>query len=324
MPPSQEPESQREIVQARRFQAPRELVFEAFTAERHLAHWWGPKGFHVTTESADIRPGGLWLFTMHGPDGTDYPNRIEYVELARPERIVYIHGTPGELGYFRTTVTFEEQAGETQLTMRAVFPTAAERDEVVRKYNAIEGGRQTLERLAFYLTSNLEAIQNETGDFILIRVFDAPRELVFKAWTEADRLAQWWGPKGFSWVACKLDLRPGGLFHYAMRTPDGAHTMWGKFVFREVAPPERLAFVVSFSDEQGGTTRHPMSATWPLEVLNTITFTQIDGKTTVVLRGAPINATEEERATFDAGRGSMQQGFKGTMDNLAEYLAGAK
>src|SRR5579862_7545096 len=103
--------------------------------------------------------------------------------------------------------------------------------------------------------------------FVITRVFDAPRELVWQVWTDPKHLTNWWGPKGLTMTACKVDLRPGGLFHYGMKTPDG-HEMWGKFVYRQIIPPERLVLVVSFSDEQGGITRHPMSATWPLEVLN--------------------------------------------------------
>src|SRR5438067_189284 len=136
-----------------------------------------------------------------------------------------------------------------------------------------------------------------TAEFSISRVFDAPRETVFAAFTEADRLMQWWGPKGFTMQVAKLDLRPGGVFLYGMRAPDG-QDMWGKFVYREIAPPERLVFVVSFTDEQGNLKRHPMSATWPLEVLNTMTLAESGGKTTLTISGAPINATDEERATF--------------------------
>jgi uncharacterized protein YndB with AHSA1/START domain len=161
---------------------------------------------------------------------------------------------------------------------------------------------------------------NSAGEFVIARVFDAPRELVWKAWTEAERLGQWWGPKGFEMRVARLDLRPGGMFHYSMRTPDGKD-LSGKFTYREIVAPERLVFVVSFSDEQGGVTRHWLSPTWPLEVLNTVTFVQKDGKTTVRLSGAPINASEDERKTFGSAFQSMQQGFKGTMDQLDEYLS---
>jgi uncharacterized protein YndB with AHSA1/START domain len=163
------------------------------------------------------------------------------------------------------------------------------------------------------------------GEFSITRVFDAPRELVFKAWTEPERLAQWWGPQGFAVAVVKLDLRPGGVFHYRLRPPEGSPMgsamIWGKFVYREIVSPERIVFVMAFSDEAGGMTRHPMNATWPLEVLNTLTFTERQGRTTVTLRGEPINAIEEERRTFAAGRDSMRLGWTGTLDKLEEYLA---
>jgi len=145
---------------------------------------------------------------------------------------------------------------------------------------------------------------------------------VFKAWTDPADLKHWWGPKGFTWVSCKIDLGPGGLFHYCMRSPDG-HEMWGKFVYREIVAPERLVFVNSFSDKDGGTTRHPWSPTWPREVLNTLTFTEHQGKTTVKLHGIPVNATEEECKTFEAGFESIHKGFTLTLDQLADYLGKA-
>jgi uncharacterized protein YndB with AHSA1/START domain len=157
-------------------------------------------------------------------------------------------------------------------------------------------------------------------EFVITRVFDAPRDVVWKAWTEAERLKHWWGPKGFTMLACMVGLRPGGLFHYGMKAPNGFE-MWGKFVYREITAPERLVFVVSFSDKERNTLRHFASTTWPLEVLNTVTFTEQGGKTTATLKGAPINATGEERKTFEAGFGSMEQGFKGTLNQLADYLA---
>ena len=84
-----------------------------------------------------------------------------------------------------------------------------------------------------------------------MRIFNAPRERVWKAWTEAEHLGNWWGPKGFDIVSVKLDLRPGGIFHYCLDRPEGQE-MWGKFIFREIVPEQRLVFVVSFSDAEGG------------------------------------------------------------------------
>lgn len=161
------------------------------------------------------------------------------------------------------------------------------------------------------------------SEFVITRVLDVPRDLVWKAWTRAERLAQWWGPKGFKIHVARLDFRPGGVFHYSMEAGNG-HTMWGKFVYCEIAAPERMVFVSSFSDEAGNITRAPFfDGGWPLEVRNTLTLIERDGTTTLTLRGGPINATEDERKTFEANFDSMRQGFRGTFDQLAEYLAKA-
>ncbi len=160
------------------------------------------------------------------------------------------------------------------------------------------------------------------NELVITRTFDAPRDLVFKAFTEAKHLQHWWGPKGWSLDVLTLDLRAGGVFHYSQESADG-HKMWGKFVYREVAKPERLVFVNSFSDEEGNTVRAPFSETWPMEILNTLTFTEHEGKTTLTMRGGPLSATEEENNTFAAMRQSVQQGFAGTFDQLADYLAKA-
>ncbi len=160
-------------------------------------------------------------------------------------------------------------------------------------------------------------------DFVISRVFDAPRNLVWQAFTEPERMRQWWGPKGFSVIVSKMDLRPGGTYLYGMKAPDGSD-IWGKFVFREIVPQERIVFINSFSDEAGGTMRHPMHSSWPLEMLSTFTFEeQPGGKTKVTIRWVPHDATAEERKTFDEGHGSMQQGWTGTLDQLVNYLAKA-
>ena len=156
--------------------------------------------------------------------------------------------------------------------------------------------------------------------FTIDRSFDAPRARVWQVYTELDHLSRWWGPKGFTWLKGTLDLKPGGLFHYGMRSPTGQE-MWGKFVYREIVAPERIVFVNSFSDRHGNTTRAPFASNWPLEVLNTVIFTESGGKTTIRLTGGPINATPEEEQMFESMRPSMDQGFKGTFDQLAEYLA---
>ncbi len=155
--------------------------------------------------------------------------------------------------------------------------------------------------------------------FEISRVFDAPRDRVWKSWTEAARLKQWWGPRGFTVHTSKVDLRPGGVFHYGMKAPDGSD-MWGKFVYREIVAPRKLVFIVSFSDPKGGMTRHPSAPNWPLQMLSTVTFEEQGGKTKVTVRWIAHEATELERKTFEDGMESMQQGWTGTMDQFADYL----
>jgi uncharacterized protein YndB with AHSA1/START domain len=160
-------------------------------------------------------------------------------------------------------------------------------------------------------------------DFVISRVLNAPRDLVWQCFTDPQRMKQWWGPKGFKVIASKMDLRVGGTYHYGMESPDGK-PMWGLFTYREVVPQQRLVFVNSFSDEAGGITRHPMAPTWPLQMLSTFTFEDAgDGKTKFTVRWAPLNPTPEERATFDAGHASMTGGWSGTMEQLEAYLAKA-
>ena len=146
----------REIVVARTIEGPRPLVFEAYTDPKHLAHWWGPNGFTTTTRAFEFRPGGVRDFVMHGPDGTDYPNWIEWREIVPPERLVFLHGERrGDPQAFVSTVTLAERGGATEVTMRAIFQTRARRDEVVERYHAIEGGEQTLGRLALYVADRI-------------------------------------------------------------------------------------------------------------------------------------------------------------------------
>ena len=141
----------REIVTTRLIDAPRALVFEAWTDPKHVAQWFGPDGFVTTTHSMDVRPGGVWRFTMRGPDGKDWPNVVTYEQVVPPERLVYLHGDDKEPDMFHNTITFDDEDGKTALTMRAVFKTAAAREFVVRERGAVEGGQQTIARLEQYV-----------------------------------------------------------------------------------------------------------------------------------------------------------------------------
>lgn len=142
----------REISISRVIDAPRELVFEAFTEVRHLSRWWGPEGFTTTTRSFEFRVGGEWDFVMHGPDGTNYTEWITWTEIAPPERIAMLHGeSRDDPNAFESVLTFEPDGTATRIEMRTVFPTKELREEAVSKYRAIEGGRQTLNSLAAYV-----------------------------------------------------------------------------------------------------------------------------------------------------------------------------
>ncbi|HET7649411.1 MAG TPA: SRPBCC domain-containing protein [Gammaproteobacteria bacterium] len=166
---------------------------------------------------------------------------------------------------------------------------------------------------------NAASRDSNPNEFVISRVFAAPRELVWKAWTEPERLMQWFGPKGVTMPKCDMDFRPGGMFHYCMLTPDG-HEMWGKWIFREIEAPARLMLISSFSDANGGITRHPLNPQWPLETLSTTTFEPQGNRTLLTIRWTPLNATADEQATFAQSHASMQQGWGGTMEQLENYL----
>ncbi|MEK8131671.1 SRPBCC domain-containing protein [Paenibacillus filicis] len=170
----------------------------------------------------------------------------------------------------------------------------------------------------------MSSIPNQSFEIAFTRVFDSPRELVFKAWAEPEHFAKWWGPKGFSLEVVKMDVRPGGMFLGYQTSPDGSHVMWGKFTYQEVVAPEKVVFIQSFSDEQGNTIRAPFNANWPLEIMNVITLEENDGKTTLTLKGGPLNASVEEQAAYDGMAPMLKQGLEGTFDQLADYLASQK
>ena len=162
-------------------------------------------------------------------------------------------------------------------------------------------------------------MEKEKNKFTITRVFDAPIQLIWDVHTKEEHMAKWWGPKGFKMIKAKIDLKPDGIFHYGMQGPDG-NIMWGKLVYKEIVPITKLVFVVSFSDENAGITRHPMAPAWPAETLNTMELKEENGKTVVTISGYPINSSADEDALFYSAFDGMNQGFKGTYDQLEEYL----
>lgn len=156
--------------------------------------------------------------------------------------------------------------------------------------------------------------------FKVDRIFDAPRDLVWKAWTDEAHLLEWWSPKGFKTRFTKVDLRPGGMFHYGLQSPQG-QSFCGRFVYRAIEPPARLEFVMSFADENANIIRNIWDEHWPLELFHLVTFADKGEKTELSLRSYPINATPEEIKAFEQGAPGMQAGYRGTLDNLDDFLA---
>lgn len=156
-------------------------------------------------------------------------------------------------------------------------------------------------------------------ELIISRTFKAPKPLVFKAWSEAERLEQWWGPKGFSLTVEQLEFHPEGTFHYCIQSPDDLK-MWGKFVYKAIEPNTKIVFLNSFTDENANTIRAPFSETWPLEMYNVLTLEELNGNTTIQLHISPYNASEAEVNTFGENHENMEIGFTGTFDRLEDYL----
>ncbi len=161
--------------------------------------------------------------------------------------------------------------------------------------------------------------QQKTNEAVFTRVFSAPRELVWQTWTDPKHLKEWFGPAGSTMSVANMDFKVGGTFHYCLKNTDGSET-WGKQFYREITPPSRIELIHCFSDAAGNISSHPMAPTWPRQMLATTTFEEENGRTTLVIRWEPYEATDEEIATFEAAREGMNQGWSGTFAKLDEYL----
>ncbi len=261
---------------------------------------------------------------MHGPDGTDYPNKIVYDEIVKPTRLVYTHGDDDgvESEPFQVTVTFTERGNKTELTMQMRFVSAAELERV-KQYGAVEGAHSTLDRLEQKLaemtthtkgTSGTMQVHHdlETRELTITRAFDAPRELVWQTWTDCKHLQHWWGPKGWTVPVCELDLRPGGTWFYCMRGPDGEES-WGKSTYQEILTPERLVYLDQFVDAQGNV----LDGMPELQI--TTEFAALGNRTEVTSR-TQFSTVEALQALLAMG---VIEGITQTYDRLDEYLAHA-
>ena len=294
--------SGRELVFTRVFDAPRELVFEAWTEPKHLEQWWGPYGFRTESLSKETGVGGEWRLIMHAPNGMQFRNRVVYEDVTPPERLVYRHvGDDGKVN-FETTTTFEEAGEATRVTMRQLFGSEKELDEVIQKYGADKGGMQTMDRLGEHLAT----VPQIHGEVELTRVFDAPREDVFRAWTDAAVMKEWFGPRNFTNSVCEVDAQVGGALRIVMRGPDGTeYPMRG--VFREVVVPERLVFSNVPVDAQD---RALMLG------VTTVIFEEFRGLTKITMRTVAIGVDPMAARMLEG----MEAGWGQTLDRLGELL----
>lgn len=304
------------------YDAPVAMVWDAWTDPEQVAKWWGPRGFTLTTHSKDLRPGGTWVYTMHGPDGVDWPNKTLYHEVVEPSpsqtgKLVYDHGGSDDRPpLFRVTAWFTESEGKTTLEMTMTLPTPEAVVEI-RQFIKQANGNSTWDRLAEYLE------KESTGKerFVINRSFEAPIDVVFAMWTDPQHVARWLPPMGFEMEFLRADIRAGGSTFYRMS--NGADlTMYGRAAYQEVTPPSRLVYTQEFCDAEENLSRHPLAPVWPATMLTTVTLSsEGESLTRVTVEWEPIgDVTPEELAAFVAARAGMTQGWTGSFDKLESLL----
>lgn len=295
----------REIVVTREFDAPRELVFRAWTEPELMKEWWGPRGFTLPHCTIDLRVGGKLHYCMRSRDGADFWCGGVYQEIVLPERIVvtdYFSNPEGEVvpaaAYGMSwpedvtiTVTFTESNGKTTVTMRQAASVPLPKDSAD---GASQGWSEMFDRLAGYVTAD--------RNITVTRVFEAPRELVFDAFTDPQHLAEWWGPNGFTITTSEIDVRPGGLWHFTMHGPDGRDYL-NKIRYVEVERPSRLVYV---------------HETGPL-FRATVTFDPDSGdKTAVTVQMVFDSAESRDHVVKEYG---AIEGLNQTLGRFAEHLS---
>jgi uncharacterized protein YndB with AHSA1/START domain len=299
------------------YDAPVKLVWEAWTDPKQIAKWWGPRGFTHTTKSKDLKPGGQWIYTMHGPDGVDYPNIATYHEVIEYKKLVYDHGadeTHDKL--FTVTVLFNEENEKTIMDMTMTVDSE-EAATQMKKFIKQAGGNSTWDRLG----EHVEGIQKHNDPFIIHRLFEAPQKTVFEMWVNPEHLAHWMGPTGSSMKLIKTDVKNGGSTQYSMSNAD-ASIMYGQINYKKIQPHDSLVYSQNFCDKNGKLCKHPFSPTWPDSMLTTVTFTK-EGETftrVMVKWVVDSSATAIERETFHKAKDGMTVGWTGSLDKLEEYL----
>ncbi len=313
------PERPDEIRVIRIYDAPVALVWDAWTDTEQVVQWWGPRGFTITTHSKDLRPGGSWDYTMHGPDGTDYPNFARYHDVEPYARLVYDHGATSADAkpMFHVTATFRDLGGRTELDMRMRLPTAEEARQT-RVFVKAAGGNGTWDRLAEFLEKKMSSREV----FVINRSFAAPIATVFDMWTTPASLAAWLPSAGFEMAFNHADIRTDGDASFSMS--NGDVTMSVRHDYLQVRRPDLLEYTQSFTDDHGHITRRPGAPMWPLRMRDTVLFVEEGASETRVTLRFDIegDATPDEIATFVAERAGTTLGLTTAFDALEALMTG--
>ncbi len=306
----------REFTITREFAAPRELVFQAWTDAKHVAQWWGPRGFSAPVCQWNAVAGEQIYVVMRGPDGVDHPMGGEFREVTPPERLVMACGALNEKGEllfeFVHAVTFTERDGKTLVTVNStVTKTSDDANKYIGGFKM--GMTMSLERLGDLLLETTEAAVDVSSEreVVISRVFDAPRELVWEAWTNPKRVVNWWGPRGFTTKIETMNVKPGGIWKQIMRGPDGTEYP-SESIFTEVVKPERIVYTIGGGKKDGPEVQ--FVATWSFDVVE-------ENKTRVTIRQVYPSAEMRDRTVRVYG--AVEVG-KQCLARLAEELAKAK
>jgi uncharacterized protein YndB with AHSA1/START domain len=311
-----------EIRIVRVYNAPVKLVWEAWTDLQHVEKWWGPRGFTLTTHNKELRTGGYWRYTMHGPDGKDWPNYTRYLEIEPLKKMVYDHGASDENAppLFRVTVTFADLGdGRTEMVMTSAFATP-ELAEQSRKFIKLAGGNSTWDRLAEYLEEQPAGGQGRRT-FIINRSFPAPAARVFDMWSHPEYLAKWLPPPGMTMRFIRPDIAAGKSALFVMAGEQGS--MHVRTEYLAIEPPARIVYTQQFVDEQERPAAAPGTETWPPVLRNTVLFTEEEPGVTRVTLTTEVEgkATSAEMEAFVLERSGMTQGWSASFDVLEELLA---
>jgi uncharacterized protein YndB with AHSA1/START domain len=311
--------SSNEIRVVRVYDAPVRAVWDAWTVLEQVEKWWGPRGFTITTHSKDLRPGGTWRYTMHGPDGVDYPNIATYLVVEPLKKLVYDHGaTEHTPPLFRVTVTFTETSGKTTMEMISTLPTP-EAAAQIAKHIRKAGGYGTWDRLAEHLAERCSGKKL----FVINRTFEASIARVFEMWVDPEHLAKWLPPAGTTMRFLRSEIAQGKSTLFTIVGENVSMHVRAEYL--AIEPPRLLVYRQQFTDEHERPARAPGAEFFPSALLNTVRFAEeAPGRTRVTLTTeAEGHTTAAELDAFVRERSGMTLGWTGSFDVLEAMIEAA-